>query len=128
MTARTRAFSFLATCFTAAFAALPAAFGQAATAAPNGQTATASGLEFKTQRVVIFKDGYGLFVKQATGVVGADGRLYTDAVPPSAVLGTFWATADEHDVVSMTAEWIEKTSSSFVSGTKPSFSLARSMQ
>jgi hypothetical protein len=85
---------------------------RAADELPEVGALASSGLEFETQRVVVFKDGYGLFIKHVTGVVGADGRLFTNEVPPAAVLGTFWATADEHDIVSMKAEWVEQKSCS----------------
>lgn len=68
-----------------------------------------SALDFTTERVVVFKDGYGLFVKIASGRADADGRLYTDDVPAAAVLGTFWATADGDQFVDMQAQWIERT-------------------
>jgi hypothetical protein len=98
--------------FTVMLVALPGGNARAAIDVPEVGAAASPALEFETERVVVFKDGYGLFVKHATGVVGADGRLYTKEVPPAAVLGTFWATADEHNVVSMKAEWVEQKSSS----------------
>ncbi|MHC4101756.1 MAG: hypothetical protein ACYSW1_12840, partial [Planctomycetota bacterium] len=112
MTALTRSSSSLARMFTVMLVALPGVTARAANEVPQVGTAPSPGLEFTTERVVVFKDGYGLFVKHATGVVGADGRLHTDEVPPAAVLGTFWATADEHDIVSMKAEWVEQKTSS----------------
>jgi hypothetical protein len=98
--------------FTVMLVALPAVSARAENEVPEAGAVVSPGLKFKTERVVVFKDGYGLFVKHATGVVGADGRLHTDEVPPAAVLGTFWATADKHDIVSMKAEWVEQKSSS----------------
>jgi hypothetical protein len=98
--------------FTVLLVALPGVSVQAENEVPEAGAVASPGLKFETERVVVFKDGYGLFVKHATGVVGADGRLHSDEVPPAAVLGTFWATADEHDVVSMKAEWVEQKSSS----------------
>ncbi|MHC4220092.1 MAG: hypothetical protein ACYSU7_16730, partial [Planctomycetota bacterium] len=74
--------------------------------------ADAGGLEFETERVVVFKDGHGLFVKKATGTTDAEGRLSTDAVPDAAVLGSFWAVADDHDAVNLKAEWIDREVSS----------------
>lgn len=71
--------------------------------------AEARALEFANERVVVFKDGYGLFVKSASGDADAEGRLFTDEVPDAAVLGTFWATADGDEIVGMKAEWIEQT-------------------
>ncbi len=66
-------------------------------------------LTIATERVVIFKDGYALFIKTASGTTDADGRLFTDQVPDGAVLGCFWATTDQQKTVGMSAEWVEKT-------------------
>jgi hypothetical protein len=79
--------------------ALPALADEAPPAGP---------LDLTTQRVVVFKDGYGLFVKRATGVADADGVVYTEDVPDAAVLGTFWAVAEDDALVAMRAEWIEE--------------------
>lgn len=64
-------------------------------------------LALTTERVVIFKDGYALFVKKATAIADAEGRVFTEQVPDGAVLGCFWATA-ESKVLSMRAEWDER--------------------
>lgn len=68
-----------------------------------------SRLTLKTSRVVIFKDGYGLFVKQANGVADKDGRVFTNEVPDGAILGSFWASAGDR-TLGMHAEWIEEKS------------------
>ncbi|HNO77003.1 MAG TPA: hypothetical protein PKN33_03000 [Phycisphaerae bacterium] len=68
-----------------------------------------SRLTLKTSRVVIFKDGYGLFVKQANGVADRDGRVFTDEVPDGAILGSFWASAGDR-TLGMHAEWVEEKS------------------
>ncbi|MBN2497893.1 MAG: hypothetical protein JXR96_25085 [Deltaproteobacteria bacterium] len=47
-------------------------------------------LAMETRRVVIFKDGHGLFVKRASGVADAEGKLHTPQVPDAASLGSFW--------------------------------------
>jgi hypothetical protein len=47
-------------------------------------------LELATQRVVVFKDGNALVVKEGRGRAGPDGTLTTDQGPTQAVLGTFW--------------------------------------
>jgi hypothetical protein len=65
-------------------------------------------LALTTERVVIFKDGYGLFVKTAAGTLDTDGRVFTDTVPDGAVLGTFWATTDQGKVPGMVAEWVQR--------------------
>ena len=38
---------------------------------PETDAGTSPGLDFKTERVVVFKDGYGLFVKSASGYADA---------------------------------------------------------
>src|ERR1043165_260146 len=74
--------------------------GEPAPAAPGSLTLT-------TERVVIFKDGYGLFVKKASAVADTDGRVFTQQVPDGAVLGCFWATSN-NKVLAMRAEWDER--------------------
>lgn len=66
-----------------------------------------SALTLRTERAVVFKDGYGLVVKTAHGVVGPDGVVYTDEVPDSAILGCFWATAKDGSTLAMKAGWHE---------------------
>jgi hypothetical protein len=75
---------------------------------PTAAAAAAGPLTLRTERVVIFKDGHALLHKRATGTVGADGKLFTTAVPDSAVLGSFWATCEATPIRSMTAQWIEE--------------------
>jgi len=67
-----------------------------------------SQLDFSTERVIVFKDGHGLFVKSATGVVDDEGRLFTEQVPPTAVLGTFWASAEPHAIRTLKAHEVEQ--------------------
>lgn len=64
-------------------------------------------LTLATERVVIFKDGYGLFVKAAAGVADAEGKVHTDQVPGAAVLGTFWAIPQGRPLKSTIADWYE---------------------
>ena len=64
-------------------------------------------LTLSTERVVIFKDGYGLFVKSGTATADADGHVFTDAVPDAAVLGCFWAAAEGRKVLGLHAGWVE---------------------
>jgi hypothetical protein len=69
---------------------------------------TRSRLDLETERVVVFKDGYGLFVKTAVGRADDNGHVYTDEVPDAAVLGAFWALAEDgQPVLEMTAGWVE---------------------
>ncbi|MCP4250358.1 MAG: hypothetical protein GY778_25220 [bacterium] len=65
-------------------------------------------LVLTTERVVVFKDGYGLFVKTAVATADAEGRVFTGQVPDGAVLGTFWATADDRTIRAMRAEWVDE--------------------
>ncbi len=60
-------------------------------------------LTLNMDRVIVFKDGYALFVKRAVGTTDADGQLYTDSVPDSAILGSFWAVPRNGRLLSMTA-------------------------
>jgi hypothetical protein len=66
-------------------------------------------LTLVTERVVVFKDGYALFVKGAVGTADADGRVHTDAVPDAAVLGCVWAvTGKDHErLLAMRSAWHE---------------------
>jgi len=63
-------------------------------------------LALKTQRAVVFKDGYALLIKEAKGVADASGRVFTLEVPDSAVLGSFWAVnRTDDEIVAMRAEY-----------------------
>ncbi|MFT3711993.1 MAG: hypothetical protein QM817_30495 [Archangium sp.] len=64
-------------------------------------------LALSTTKVVIFKDGHGLFIKTARGVADASGRVFTEKVPEQAVLGTFWAVPDDRPLRSTIASWHE---------------------
>jgi len=70
-------------------------------------------LALTMEQVVVFKDGYALFVKRAVGTTDADGQLWTDHVPDAVVLGSFWAVPKEGRLISMTAgeEEVETTES-----------------
>jgi hypothetical protein len=81
-----------------------------AVVAVSDETVGETSLEFNTQRVVVFKDGHGLFVKEATGVADGEGRLFTEEVPAAAVLGTFWANAEGFHLQSMKAERVVERS------------------
>ncbi|MEK6248202.1 MAG: hypothetical protein N2C12_08485 [Planctomycetales bacterium] len=63
----------------------------------------------KTEKVIVFKDGYCLVVKRATAFTDENGEVYTTEVPDSAVLGSFWATPIEGRLVNMIAGWKETT-------------------
>lgn len=66
-------------------------------------------LSLNTDRVVVFKDGHGLFAKSGSAVADAEGRVFTDQVPDAAVLGSFWAVSDDGKAIgAMRAEWDEQ--------------------
>ncbi|WP_146598804.1 DUF4139 domain-containing protein [Novipirellula aureliae] len=70
----------------------------------------ASRLDLKTERVVVFKDGYCLVVKQGKATTDADGVAYTDDVPDAAVLGSFWAVPEKGTIQSLVAGWVDTES------------------
>lgn len=65
----------------------------------------ASELALKTERVIIFKDGYSLIIKKGTATTDKAGEVFTDDVPDAAVLGSFWAVPEQGRLVSMVAGW-----------------------
>ena len=62
-------------------------------------------LDLKTERVIVFKDGYCLVIKRGTAMADKSGEVFTDEVPDEAVLGTFWAVPDAGRLISMHAGW-----------------------
>ncbi len=62
-------------------------------------------LKLATQKVIVFKDGYCLFHKQGQATTDRASEAFTDDVPDSAVLGSFWALPKEGKLVSMRAGW-----------------------
>ena len=70
--------------------------------------AAASELALSTERVIIFKDGYGLIVKNGKATADSRGKVFTPQVPESAILGSFWATSDKQKLLAMEAAWEEK--------------------
>lgn len=70
----------------------------------------ASTLKLKTDRVIVFKDGYCLVVKQGAATTDADGVVFTDEVPDAAVLGSFWAVPENGTIESVVAGWVETDS------------------
>ena len=64
------------------------AFGAGAAGSPPELTV-------KTSRVVIYKDGNCMFVKEVTGNVDAAGKAVIRDVPESVALGTFWLTSED---------------------------------
>src|SRR5438093_12577111 len=65
----------------------------------------ASELELKTERVIVFKDGYSLIIKRGVATTDKAGEVFTDDVPDAAVLGSFWAVPDQGRLISMLAGW-----------------------
>lgn len=70
-------------------------------------------LDLNTEKVVIFKDGYSLFSKQATGTTDGEGKVYLSEVP-TAVLGTFWVVSADGAPISLKSEMIEVTTAETV--------------
>ena len=66
-----------------------------------------SRLKLKTERVVVFKDGFCLVVKQATATTDEIGNVFTDDVPDAASLGSFWAVAEKNTIKTTTAGWVD---------------------
>ena len=66
-------------------------------------------IEFETEHVIVFKDGYYLAAKRGKGVTDERGRITTKQVPDAAVLGSFWAVPAEGELLSMKAGWVEST-------------------
>ena len=48
-------------------------------------------LDLKLERAIVFKDGYAMLVKKATGRPDEAGQAVIEDVPKAAVLGAFWA-------------------------------------
>lgn len=68
-------------------------------------------LELSTERVIVFKDGYCLVVKNGTAKTDESGAVYTEEVPSAAVLGSFWASSASGQIKAMVAGWREVTPS-----------------
>lgn len=73
---------------------------------------SAGELNLKTQRVVVFKDGYGLFIKTATARTDEEGHLYCDQVPDEAILGSVWADSDDARLKLLRSRWVDATEKS----------------
>ncbi len=72
--------------------------------AEEGDEKTTSELTLTTDRVVVFKDGYSLFVRRGTATADEHGDVHTFEVPDAAVLGTFWAFSADAKLLGMKAE------------------------
>lgn len=62
-------------------------------------------LTWKTEQVIVFKDGYCLVIKSGKAKSDKAGEVFTDEVPDSAVLGSFWAVPREGRLEGMVAGW-----------------------
>jgi hypothetical protein len=85
---------------------LQACFSPAAAA---DQAKNAAQLELRTERVIVFKDGYCLIVKRGSAVTDDRGEIHWGDVPDAAVLGSFWATPHQGRMIGMVAGWVEVT-------------------
>ncbi len=65
-------------------------------------------LQLKTERLIVFKDGYAMVIKKGTATTNEAGEVYTHEVPDSAVLGSFWAVPAKGRLVSMLARETER--------------------
>ena len=65
-------------------------------------------IKFKTERVIVFKDGYALVIKKGRATTDASGEIQTLQVPDAAVLGSFWSTTDQGELIGMRAGWVEE--------------------
>jgi hypothetical protein len=62
-----------------------------------------SKVNLKTEKVIVFKDGYSMFVHAGEAKCDDKGEIHIDEVPDAAVLGSFWATSDDGPPISMKA-------------------------
>lgn len=58
-----------------------------------------------TQKLIVFKDGYSLVVKELKAKTDSKGRVILTEVPEEAILGSFWATSTTGNVKGMSAGW-----------------------
>lgn len=63
---------------------------------------------FKTERVIVFKDGHALIIKKGVATTDDRGEIQTIELPDAAVLGSFWATASEGELMGMRAGWVDE--------------------
>ncbi|HTL51479.1 MAG TPA: hypothetical protein VL860_02775, partial [Planctomycetota bacterium] len=66
-------------------------------------------LTFAFVKVVAFKDGNCLIIKHGSATSNAAGEAFTDEVPDTAVLGTFWAVPKDGRLLSMSAGIVTAT-------------------
>ncbi|MBI5117851.1 hypothetical protein HZA56_15355 [Candidatus Poribacteria bacterium] len=68
------------------------------------ETSAFADLDVNTQRVIVFKDGYCMFVKQASGGLDATAKASIDGVPDAMVLGSFWVLPNMGKITDMVAK------------------------
>lgn len=61
-------------------------------------------LEVRIKRVVVFKDGYGMFIKQAVGKADGAGCAVVKGIPAAMVLGSFWVLPEEGKLIGTVAK------------------------
>ena len=54
-------------------------------------------LQTQTIRVVIFKDGYCMFVQKLTGILDAASKLIIKGIPEAMILGSFWVVPEREN-------------------------------
>lgn len=63
-----------------------------------------SNFRVKTSKVVVFKDGYCMFVKQAEGIVNSAAKGTIEGIPEAMVLGSFWIIPQIGKLMNMVAK------------------------
>ncbi len=71
--------------------------------APARAEEPANAISLRTEKVIVFKDGYCLVIKRGRAVTNGDGEIFTEDVPDAAVLGSFWAIPAEGRIINMVA-------------------------
>ncbi len=61
-------------------------------------------LDVTTKQVIIFKDGYCMFIKEAVGRTDAGARSVIEGIPEAMVLGSFWVVPKNGKLVSVVAK------------------------
>ena len=75
------------------------------TASHLGAESVPDELNLSTEKVIVFKDGYALVLKKATGKTNDRGEVFTEEVPDAAILGSFWTISREGRLISMKSGW-----------------------
>ncbi|UCD58202.1 MAG: hypothetical protein JSV16_03560, partial [Candidatus Hydrogenedentota bacterium] len=61
-------------------------------------------LDVNTTRVIVFKDGYCMFIKRVIGKTDTAGKAFIDGIPDTMVLGTFWTIPKKGKLISALAK------------------------